>query len=699
MDNTKKHHAAPRLFDRGQVIQAVTLLAEPGGVVELRLLNAAAKSDRWASTHAGYFDNPQKLVEALRNVKEATGCYLTLNCIDNALLGRACNRLVKVAKGGTTSDSNVTRRRWLLIDIDARRPAGISATATEREAALKRTHAVDLFLHNLGWPLPVFADSGNGFHLLYRVDLPADDGGLVKRVLEALAARFDDEKVKVDRSVHNPARISKLYGTLVCKGDNTPDRPHRMAKILECPETMSVVEIPLLEDLAGEAAPAVTQHGATSTGQPFNAEAFILRHGLEVGEPGTNGSGTTWEFQKSPMCEHHRDGPWITQFSNGALSAGCHHNSCNWTWHDLRAKYEPRSKLLFGGREARGQTPPPRPNLPGVEKFTLAELISKYPTLQPPVVDGLFRQGETCNLISASKIGKSWLGYSLLLSVAAGRPWLGQFNTASGKVLLIDNELHPSTLAKRIPKVAEAMELFESEYQDDLDIWPLRGQLRSLAELGAEFKQIPQGQYKLILFDAKYRFATSGSSENDNAAETQTYNLLDQYADQLEAALVLIHHSSKGSQTDKRVTDVGSGAGAQSRAADCHLVLREHDEADVVVLDAAVRSFKPVEPLALRWQFPLWLPAADVDAGKLRGNLSKKEQQQAGRDKEGMDQIVTALLSGPATKGELRRQTGISKDRLDRLMDRLCFEKQVTCQDLTVRGNPCQQFQLAKTEK
>ena len=62
--------------------------------------------------------------------------------------------------------------------------------------------------------------------------------------------------------------------------------------------------------------------------------------------------------------------------------------------------------------------------------------------------------------------------------------------------------------------------------------------------------------------------------ENDNAAVAGLYNALDGIADSMGAGFCLIHHSSKGNQSDKAVTDVGSGAGAQSRAADTHLILR-----------------------------------------------------------------------------------------------------------------------------
>ena len=72
-----------------------------------------------------------------------------------------------------------------------------------------------------------------------------------------LADRFDDDRVAVDKSVHNPSRIWKLYGTLASKGDDTPSRPHRMARVLQQPSEISVVELSLLELLAGNWANAI----------------------------------------------------------------------------------------------------------------------------------------------------------------------------------------------------------------------------------------------------------------------------------------------------------------------------------------------------------------------------------------------------------------------------------------------------------
>jgi uncharacterized protein DUF3987 len=333
--------------DQRAIIEAVSFICA-NGVTEVRALEAMANGDRWPGTYAGYFSDPEVLAKSVGNIKQAKGIYFTPNTVNPDLLARSCNRLQRAGKGGTTHDTDIIRRCWFLVDCDAQRPAGISATDQEHQLAIGRCQRICLYLKGQGWPDPIVADSGNGGHLMYRIDLPADDNGLVERCLKALALQFDDDMVRIDTTVHNPARIWKLYGTVACKGDSTQERPHRIAKILTRPETIEVVSIERLDALADES-PSVEQRNKESgprvnrTGQPFDIGAFIQRHNIDVTEPRHGSDKTIWEFNTCPLCDHGGDGPHLIQFASGALSAGCHHNSCSWNWHDLRALYEPQT--------------------------------------------------------------------------------------------------------------------------------------------------------------------------------------------------------------------------------------------------------------------------------------------------------------------------------------------------------------------
>jgi len=132
----------------------------------------------------------------------------------------------------------------------------------------------------------------------------------------------------------------------------------------------------------------------------------------------------------------------------------------------------------------------------------------------------------------------------------------------------------------------------------------------------------------MVILDAFYRFIPKDTDENDNGSVSQLYNHLDHWAMTLGCCFVLIHHASKGSQSGKAVTDVGAGAGSQSRATDSHLVLRAHEQDKVVVLDAAVRSWPPIQPVCLRWDFPVFNPAPELDPRALRSERPRRQPKE-----------------------------------------------------------------------
>ena len=62
-------------------------------------------------------------------------------------------------------------------------------------------------------------------------------------------AKASSEQVAIDTSVHNPARIWRLPGTMNCKGDSIPERPHRMARILDEPQDIVSVSLEQMQDI------------------------------------------------------------------------------------------------------------------------------------------------------------------------------------------------------------------------------------------------------------------------------------------------------------------------------------------------------------------------------------------------------------------------------------------------------------------
>jgi P4 family phage/plasmid primase-like protien len=326
------------LVDDQQIRAALRVLVAPGDVVELRSLAGGKRG-----TISGYFNDLDRLAESAVLVSRRTGefqpsgIYITLNPINPNLLARAVNRLERYAKHAT-ADGDVLSRRWFFIDLDPVRPAGISATEPEHEAAHTRASEIEEYLHSLGFPEPILADSGNGAHLLYRIGVPNDatTTALLRGCLAALDSIFSDPTVAVDRTTHNPARLVRLYGTVARKGDSTPERRHRVSRILKAPSELVEASSALLRGLAGKLPgprkpmTSVVDRGVRgrsikwSDVQPFVADRISKEKSV--------GNGVTIiEIRGCPFDPNdHMDdrAGSFTLFADGGVTPSCRHDHC-----------------------------------------------------------------------------------------------------------------------------------------------------------------------------------------------------------------------------------------------------------------------------------------------------------------------------------------------------------------------------------
>jgi hypothetical protein len=332
-----------------EILTAARLLSAPGQIIEVR----AITDDGVAS---GYFDSPEELaakVEALEGLPTVQGIYVTLNPVNPALFSRRANRIKMrlQKKDATTADSDIVRRQWLPVDIDSVRPSGVSSTEEEHNAAIATARRVAEFLTGKGFPSPILADSGNGAHLLYSIDLPNDDASrlLVKRCLVVLDTLFSDDRATIDTANFNAARIWKLYGTMSRKGDNTADRPHRRSAIIDAPLIPVIVGQDVLERLAGAlpTVPVASDAGNPSAGHKIVLRQWLSDHSIGVNTEKPYEGGTLYQLDECPFSDAHKDGAYAIQFPNGACYAGCHHDTCGsgkQRWQELRERYEPKAE-------------------------------------------------------------------------------------------------------------------------------------------------------------------------------------------------------------------------------------------------------------------------------------------------------------------------------------------------------------------
>lgn len=318
-----------------------------GAYIEVRILKTKA------GTISGYFNNVDDLYKSVKRYDGKYNIFFTLNPIVQDVASRSVNRLKEWAQN-TTTDKEIARRDWILIDLDPERPAGISSTDEELAHAESLAGEVESFLTEQGFPQPVKCMSGNGIHLLYLINMEntQESRQLIKTFLEQMDKKFSTDNVKIDTTTYNAARITKLYGTMACKGDSTEDRPHRQSKILSVLDELNCVDIAQIESVISLCMPVKAPSTAVEPfddkkvsqykGMKMDVRQFCASHGIEISHEKPLDSGTCFVLAECPWNkEHSRDkGAYIIQYANGKICAGCHHDACqNENWGSLLKKF------------------------------------------------------------------------------------------------------------------------------------------------------------------------------------------------------------------------------------------------------------------------------------------------------------------------------------------------------------------------
>ena len=299
-------------------------------------------------TASGYFKDVDTLLKNLKQYENRQGLnfYFVMNSVNEGCYSRQQRdcfiEINRNNKTPTTSDKDIVKRNWLLLDIDCERPSGVSSTDAELQKSKDKANKVYRYLKNEGFEQPIVAYSGSGTHLLYRISLDPSETQLVKDSLLALDMMFSDEEVKIDTSVFNASRITKLYGTMAVKGRNTKERPHRLSKIVNYPNEIKVNDAELLIKLAKNLPEPPKR---TFQAQEFDIDSWLSSNGIVVKEQANFNGGRKLILEECPFDSSHRGkDAAIFVLNNGAIGFKCFHASCSqYTWQDVRKKYEPNA--------------------------------------------------------------------------------------------------------------------------------------------------------------------------------------------------------------------------------------------------------------------------------------------------------------------------------------------------------------------
>jgi hypothetical protein len=244
-----------------------------------------------------------------------------------------------------------------------------------------------------------------------------------------------------------------------------------------------------------------------------------------------------------------------------------------------------------------------------------AEFCAAEIETPPEIVKGVLHQG--CKLVvgGSSKSRKSWLLLDLALAVSSGTNWL-KFPTTKARVLFVNLELPAFSIQRRLQSIAKARGI-EIE-PGMLTLWNLRGHAASYKTLlPMIIAQAKAHGFGLVILDPSYKLL--GDADENSASDiAKLLNALERLAVDTGAALAFSAHFAKGNASQKEAMDRISGSGVFARDPDAILVFTALQTDDAYAVESILRTFPPQLPFAIRWQYPVFQVAEDMDPGDLR---------------------------------------------------------------------------------
>ena len=549
--------------DRNQIRAFASLLDHTkGGCFEIRCLGNGHPQIK-------FFTDIDSLVSFAAEQNGKQNIYVGLHPRSKDCLSLTANDGAK--------DTNILFYEWFPIDIDTIRPGkNLSANREELEAAKKVTHNIANLLSKKGI-IPIHALSGNGWHLLVRVEYPNSEE--VKKkfgILLRWFARFYNSKdAEVDPVVFNPSRIWKLYGTLAMKGPHSPDRPHRLAKF-KIPETppkpvdiLAIFSEEIEEQNILENPPRDRRENSRYQEKNFKGKGDLstldivvlctdkgmYRKSLDggkhavtcpwetahtTGDPNDT-STVIWEADGTKWpgfhCAHaHCDGRKINDFLK--------HYGPETIDRYCRGEFKERSTSNNRNNASnKSHKEPPKP----LALISVGELLSKPIEEIDFVVDGLLTKGGLSMNSAKPKTGKSTLARQLALCVARGEDFLGK-KTTPGLVICL-------SLEERERDVRDHFGRMGATDADNIKVFAGMAPPDALERLRAA---VEIEKPVLIIIDTLARLA--GIKEFNDYGETiQKLEPFLAIARETGAHIHLIHHAKKGQ--DKSIDAVLGSTG------------------------------------------------------------------------------------------------------------------------------------------
>ena len=223
------------------------------------------------------------------------------------------------------------------------------------------------------------------------------------------------------------------------------------------------------------------------------------------------------------------------------------------------------------------------------------------------VIEGICTRKECVLISGSSKSGKSYLMTNLAVTASVGGLWLGRFQCRRSRVLYINGENEINDARRRFHMVVDAMGTDPGEAIDMVSADGIVKYVQDLKECLTA--TIQKNKYGMVILDPLYCFYKGSELEAQDALAFVT--TIKEICRDTGAAIVCVHHHSKGAGIYKNAASRASGSGMLQRVFSALLDVSEVTDQDLPDNQRGFEFFGAVRQASefrmnLIFDFPLW---------------------------------------------------------------------------------------------
>jgi hypothetical protein len=278
---------------------------------------------------------------------------------------------------------------------------------------------------------------------------------------------------------------------------------------------------------------------------------------------------------------------------------------------------------------------------------------------------------KTC-VVGPSKARKSFFLLQAAVSLAAGLPAFLAWQIAKARPVLYANlEIPPAHFQRRLRRMVKALAAAPEALKGRLHILNGRGMAPDAvtALIVSEARRV---RAEVLILDPIYKLIPGDESKQENVKSL--LSIMDRICASTGAAMVYVHHGTKGEAGDRLMIDRAAGSGVLARDVDCLISLVHHIEDPLLVVEQVARSYPPVDAFTIRWDEEAdRFQVEDGVAPAVRTSANRKRTGTVGKAISDAD-VLALVKTKPLTHStiqEAMKGLGLPREKARATLDRL----------------------------